>query len=109
LQANTYVNGTPDIFSAAGAYSDTRAGWTAGGGVEWMFAPNWSAKVEYLYYDLGSATYALTPLVNANCGSAGACYGSFAQSSVRFDGHIVRGGVNYHFNWGDPAPVVAKY
>ena len=36
--------------------SDTRVGWTAGGGVEWMFLPNWSAKLEYLYYDLGSVT-----------------------------------------------------
>jgi hypothetical protein len=30
--------------------SNTKVGWTAGGGVEWMFLPNWSAKVEYLYY-----------------------------------------------------------
>lgn len=29
-----------------------RIGWTAGGGVEWAFRQNWSAKVEYLYTDL---------------------------------------------------------
>jgi outer membrane immunogenic protein len=29
-----------------------RIGWTAGGGVEWAFQPNWSAKIEYLYTDL---------------------------------------------------------
>ena len=34
--------------------SSTQVGWTVGGGVEWAFAPNWSAKLEYLYYDLGS-------------------------------------------------------
>jgi outer membrane immunogenic protein len=36
-----------------GAFSHTRAGWTAGAGLEWMFAQKWSAKAEYLHYDLG--------------------------------------------------------
>ncbi len=49
--------------SAAGAISQTRIGWTAGAGVEWLFATRWSAKVEYLYYDLGSVTFANAPLV----------------------------------------------
>ena len=35
--------------------SNTSTGWTAGGGVEWLFAPHWSAKVEYLYVDLASS------------------------------------------------------
>jgi outer membrane immunogenic protein len=43
-------------FPAFGNMSNTRPGWTAGGGFEWMFLPNWSAKVEYLYYDLGRRT-----------------------------------------------------
>jgi outer membrane immunogenic protein len=34
-----------------------QSGWTAGAGVEWAFAPSWSAKVEYIHYGLGSATY----------------------------------------------------
>lgn len=34
--------------------SKTRTGWTVGGGVEWAFAPAWSAKVEYNYMDFGS-------------------------------------------------------
>ena len=32
----------------------TQIGWTAGGGVEFAFTPNLTAKVEYLYVDLGS-------------------------------------------------------
>jgi outer membrane immunogenic protein len=36
------------------------AGWTAGGGVEIGFRPHWSAKVEYLYFDLGQHDYVLT-------------------------------------------------
>jgi outer membrane immunogenic protein len=30
------------------------SGWTAGAGVEWSFAPNWSTKFEYLHYGLGT-------------------------------------------------------
>ena len=47
------------------SFSDTRVGWTAGGGLEWMFMPNWSAKVEYLYTDLGTtslSTFGARPL-----------------------------------------------
>ena len=29
----------------------TRPGWTVGGGLEWAFWNNWSAKVEYNFYD----------------------------------------------------------
>lgn len=93
----------PDI-SGAGAFGDTRVGWTAGGGAEWAFWRNCSAKVEYLYYDLGSVTYGLTPLFNA---LAVVNYVSVSQSTARFNGHIVRAGVNYHFSW-DAAPVVAQ-
>ena len=90
----------------SGAYADTRVGWTAGGGLEWMFWPSWSAKVEYLYYDLGSVNYSAGVLVGSNFGFAR--YGVAPQISNRYNGNIVRGGVNYHFNWGAP-PVVAKY
>ncbi len=37
--------------------SDTHVGWTAGGGVEWALVDNWTAKVEYLYLELGNETY----------------------------------------------------
>ena len=36
-------------------YQDSLIGWTAGGGAEWMFTPDWSIKVDYLRYDLGAA------------------------------------------------------
>ncbi|MBM3564345.1 MAG: porin family protein, partial [Alphaproteobacteria bacterium] len=95
---------------SSGAFSDTRVGWTVGGGLEWMFWPNWSAKVEYLYYDLGNVSYsagALTTLGNTIfAGSVVA--GVVSQTQTRFNGNIVRAGVNYHFNWG-AAPIVAKY
>jgi outer membrane immunogenic protein len=100
---------------SGGQFSDTRVGWTAGGGLEWMFMPNWSAKVEYLYYDLGSvrtsggltastSTAAFTPLPAGTL-----AWANVTEISTRFRGNIVRAGVNYHFNWGAAAPVVAKY
>ena len=57
----------------------TLVGWTAGLGMEVGFTPNWSAKVEYLYMDLGSRFYTLTGTDNG-----------LQASYLRF-------GVNYHF------------
>jgi outer membrane immunogenic protein len=31
--------------------------WSAGGGIEYAIVPNWSVKLEYLHYGLGSANY----------------------------------------------------
>lgn len=39
------------------AERETHTGWTVGGGLEFMFAPNWTLKGEYMYVDLGDANY----------------------------------------------------
>ena len=94
-------------FSSFGSISNSRVGWTAGGGIEWLFAPNWSVKAEYLYYDLGSVTYGLSPLQSFN--TAGTSFTTGAPvSRARFTGNIVRAGLNYHFILAPP-PIVAKY
>ncbi len=85
--------------STAGSFSETRVGWTAGAGLEWMFWQRWSAKVEYLYYDLGRVTFNDGNLV-FNSGTLPAAGGPAiiaASSSTKFNGNIVRVGVNYHF------------
>ncbi len=83
--------GVPVGFATTGDHSN---GYTVGAGVEYMFAPNWSAKVEYQYYNFGNATFVAPPaLVPA---------GSFTT-----DDHTVKAGVNYRFNWG--GPVAARY
>jgi outer membrane immunogenic protein len=69
--------------SALGSETATKIGWTAGGGVEYAFAGAWSAKLEYLYADLGKASCSI-----ATCGTA---------SDVNFKANIVRAGVDYHF------------
>jgi outer membrane immunogenic protein len=61
--------------------STTHAGWTLGAGLEWMFIPQWSAKVEYLYVDLGHAS---TPLPISN-------------KDLSITENIFRIGINYHF------------
>ncbi len=63
--------------------TDTLAGWTVGAGVEWAFMGAWSAKIEYLYVDLG----------NANC-SAATCG---VSTDVDFKTNLVRAGLNYRF------------
>ena len=42
----------------------TRTGWTVGTGVDWAFAPHWSATLEYNYYDFGSHGATLTSSTN---------------------------------------------
>jgi outer membrane immunogenic protein len=106
-------NGTSlNTYTAAGTgnFANTMVGWTAGGGAEWMFLPNWSAKVEYLYYDLGRATGSVVNTFGITSGDGAGTAGvmSITNYTGRVSGNIVRAGVNYHFNWG-AAPVVAKY
>jgi outer membrane immunogenic protein len=84
---------------ANSSISETRAGWTAGGGLEWMFIPQWSVKAEYLYYDLGSVTYngLLVDAFTKPNPAAPAFFTNNVQTTTRFNGNIVRLGLNYHF------------
>lgn len=83
--------------ASIGSSSTTRAGWTVGVGVEGKITREWSAKLEYLYMDLGrfgSGPFTLAP---------GSTIG--ANASSHFTDHILRAGFNYQF----AGPVVAKY
>jgi outer membrane immunogenic protein len=83
--------GAPAAFGFDSSHSN---GYTVGAGLEYMFAQNWSAKIEYQYYDFGKSSF-VTPVALAP-------FGSF-----RTDDQTVKVGLNYRFNWG--SPVVAKY
>jgi len=74
--------------------SDIHTGWTVGGGLEWMFAPQWSVKAEYLYYDLGTVT--LNQTLALTLGGVVQASATI-QSDAHYHGNIVRGGLNYHF------------
>jgi outer membrane immunogenic protein len=59
ITISTNLSAFPVGFTGVSAgFSNTRLGWTAGGGFEWMFLPNWSLKAEYLFYGLGTTTFA---------------------------------------------------
>jgi outer membrane immunogenic protein len=73
-------------------------GWTAGGGVEWMFMSQWSAKIEYAYYDLGvlKSNFVLNQINNALLPPV-LWSSANVSSSTRFTVGSVRIGLNYHF------------
>jgi len=85
------VAGVPQGFTTSGNRKD---GYTVGGGLEYMFAPNWSAKAEYQYYNFGNTTFATGPA-------------DIVGTRFRNDEHTVKVGVNYRFGWG--GPVAARY
>jgi outer membrane immunogenic protein len=68
---------------AGASVTKTNVGWTAGAGLEYAFLGAWSAKVEYLYTDLGKVTCPA-----ATCGG---------DIDVKFKANLVRVGLNYRF------------
>ncbi|HLX18115.1 MAG TPA: outer membrane protein [Bradyrhizobium sp.] len=85
------VGGVPAAFTVDANHRD---GYTVGAGLEYLFAPNWSVKGEYQYYNFGTTTFTSgpAPIVGAR---------------FRDDEHTVKLGINYRFGWG--GPVAAKY
>jgi outer membrane immunogenic protein len=78
--------------------SKVYTGWTVGAGVEWALQGNWSAKLEYLYVDLGKKDlFDIAPGVP-----------EFVSAKL----NVVRFGLNYKFDssssWGK-GPISAKY
>ena len=114
FNATNYVN----AFAASGAQtwtgigstsaSDVNVGYAAGGGAEWMFMPNWSAKAEYLYYNLGNLNAQLNSALYAMSASPASQPFRTTNLSGQVNGNVVRLGVNYHFS-SAPKPVVAKF
>lgn len=62
--------------------SQSHTGYTIGGGLEYLFTPNWSAKGEYMFTSLGSETYN---------------FGGDRLDSGTIDLHTIKVGVNYRF------------
>jgi outer membrane immunogenic protein len=84
LNVSASAGGLPVFVAANGSQ---RNGFTAGGGLEYMFAPNWSAKAEYLYYNFGNATFTGGPA-------------AIVGARFRDDEHTVKLGINYRFGSG---------
>jgi len=92
--------------SGSSTSGNTQVGWTAGGGIEWspQTFPAWSAKIEYLYTDLGSTNQAIYATYAA---PGQGSFGGNHQSPTQFN--VVRAGLNWHFNPFVGEPIVAKY
>jgi outer membrane immunogenic protein len=73
--------------------SSTRTGGTVGAGLEYLFTPNLSGKIEGLWYDMGSTDLFINDIDAAH---------------FRFQGVIVRAGLNWHFSYGG-GPVETHY
>lgn len=83
------VNPCAIVFICADSSSDSiRLGWTAGMGIEAMLSPNWSAKAEYLYTDLGTDSFTVPTTVG----------GIVFDVSAEYRQQAVRVGLNYHFD-----------
>lgn len=117
VYSNTTSEASRSLYNLAGAWqgdqpfygsssqNTTKVGWNAGGGVEWMLSPNWSAKFEGIYYDLGSSSVGTNAVGAYNASimrlAGGVPSGTaVGNANVRYNGIIARAGVNYHFNWG---------
>jgi outer membrane immunogenic protein len=76
---------------SSGAFSDTqtRWGWTVGGGVEAALNQNWSVKLEYLFVDLKDKNY-FSPDIPTGSGTV-------LTRTVTLNDNIVRAGINYKF------------
>jgi len=81
-----FVGSKLNVSGLGGSFSESRdlTGWTAGGGVEWAFIGNWSAKVEYLFVGLGHQDFtSIGPPVDPR--------------RLTLDTQMVRVGLNYKF------------
>lgn len=97
IKTNSLSSGAPPTNQFAQSNSTWKGGWTAGAGIEWALLDSWTAKIEYLHYDLGHQDLTAFPL---------APNPPFAFTNHwTTKGDIVRVGLNYRFG----GPVVARY
>jgi outer membrane immunogenic protein len=95
------VNTSETIGGALFSTTDTRVGYTVGAGIEGALGGNWTAKLEYLYVDLGRTSGSFATTIGALGG------GTLTSSySSHVTDNVLRVGLNYKFTSG---PAVAPY
>ena len=106
------------IYSSNNQSTSLLTGYSAGGGIEWKLLPNISVKLEAIYWNMGTVNYSITSLAAPGLSNplGGGRYKSnpgvniiSGNINVNYQGIIARAGVNYHFNFANVAPVVAKF
>jgi outer membrane immunogenic protein len=88
----------PTAGGGAGSWSDTRVGYTVGGGAEWMYTRNIRLRVEYRYTDFGSFSKDVPLAVSTGACTAGGCLpAGNAHIDMRAYFHTVRFGIGFGF------------
>jgi outer membrane immunogenic protein len=86
--------------SGGGGTSKLVGGFALGGGMEWKFAHDWSLRGEYLYIDLGKASFD-APLACTSGGPGGLCPPAPVGFTTHHEEHmwtnIARLAINYQF------------
>jgi outer membrane immunogenic protein len=85
-----HIKATAAIPGLSATASSNQLGWTVGAGLEYAFLSNWSAKIEYLYVDLGSFNTTAFSVVPIN---------------IDLKENIVRAGLNYKFS----GPIFSRF
>jgi outer membrane immunogenic protein len=93
-KSSSYTTNAAGVTTTTTEGSLTRTGWTAGGGLEWRFAKNWSALVEYDYVDFGIATASNAVTFGT---TAPVLTGATLQRDNKAYMNVVKVGVNYRF------------
>ena len=84
------------FLNTAASFGTTKMGWTLGAGMETQLGNRWSAKIEYLYVDLGDFSETMAIPLNAAFGAGLTTGGSAtATRSTHVTDNIVRVGLNY--------------
>jgi outer membrane immunogenic protein len=86
---------------AVATFKDVKAGWTVGAGIEGALGNGWSAKLEYLYIDLGKTEQSAAAALNVT--GVGTVLAANANQTFRTTDNIVRVGLNY--KWGPGGPL----
>jgi len=88
---NFTLTNVPTGASISFSNSNSNSGWLAGAGIEWAFAPNWTAKVEYDFLGLNNQSFTVP---------AGAPFlGGDVITTTHRDIQTLTVGLNYLFNW----------
>jgi opacity protein-like surface antigen len=88
---------TPATACTQGNFTGTQSGFAVGTGFEWMIAPNWLARTEYLYYSLGSRSNASAFTLGA--GGAGLGGSGVSVTANTLNINVIRAGLEYKFDW----------
>jgi outer membrane immunogenic protein len=95
------------LFFGSNSFSNTRVGWTVGGGIDYAVTNNWSLFAEYRYTNFGSIS--APGIAAVGFATVPGLTNAFLNSNRTINQNQVQVGFSYRFDLGGPAPVVAKY